>query len=70
VVAWEHAGRSLSERVSVRLYDERGEVRELGTLPSPVGTLKFGVSASGDADVLLWSTREQARSTIKVATRF
>lgn len=67
VVAWEHDGRTLAEPVFVRLYDMRGGVRELGILPTPVGVVKFGVSASPDAEVLLWSTNEQVRSAIMVS---
>jgi Tol biopolymer transport system component len=67
VVAWQHEGRAQTEPVSLRLYDQRGSVRDLGTLPSPFSMLRLGVSADRDANVLVWATYERPRSGIMVA---
>jgi Tol biopolymer transport system component len=67
VVAWQHAGKAQTEPVTLRFFDARGIARDLGTLPTPFGTLQLGVSASRDAEVLLWVTVERHRSAIMVS---
>lgn len=66
-LAWHHDGLAQTEAVTLRLLGPNGVMTLLGTLSTPFHTLRLGVSASADADVLTWATREEGTATIMVA---